>query len=739
MPEYLAPGVFVEEVSFRGKSIAGVGTSVAGMVGPMRTGPLRGKPEPVTSYEEFKRTFGDEEALDFGGGDVLNHCAIAAKAFFDNGGKQLYPVRTIAGANSVDVNGDGSDAARAVTADANDVLNFEARFPGRMGNYWLELRWREGESIGIGREQVAVPLDGDLLLLEVTGLDGTARSAGRTTPPDAAFPMDVTAIVRRDGAHYEIVGELVAAEAADENAYTSADFNTLAGDATPQLATAGLADAPGRNVIFRRIRANGRDGGAIANDTFGRMAFDAGAELDVFTGGVDVGDATTELLGVFVGDGANFRALDALNDSIDADLDIPVLVVLSNQQRLIELEYRNFDLDVRTRNREDNPGEVVYTYGDISVSSDDDRRIAEVLTATPDGQAARVSPISCTVADDADTEGIVGALISLFDADRLNPNPERFVEPRSLISMGETTAGTDGPAVLPIDYSGESHIVMGSTGFEALAEAEDVAIVMTPAAAADPTNHLGIAMAMRTHCARMRYRVGIVDARRGMSISEVRDLRARFGSDSRLALYYPWVVTPDPTSERRPSINVPPSGFVAGVYAKTDVDRGVHKAPANVIVQGALRFAQDINRFQQELLNPNGVNCLRFIKRSGNVVWGGRTLSTDVEWQYVNVRRYFLYLERSIETSTQWAVFEPNGPKLWDNVRSAVEDFLYNEWFNGKLLGGSPKDAYFVRCDRSTMTQADIDNGRMVCLVGVSPLRPAEFVIFRVGQITADA
>ena len=118
---------------------------------------------------------------------------------------------------------------------------------------------------------------------------------------------------------------------------------------------------------------------------------------------------------------------------------------------------------------------------------------------------------------------------------------------------------------------------------------------------------------------------------------------------------------------------------------------------------------------------------------------GGRTLATDVEWQYVNVRRYFIYLERSIDNSTQWAVFEPNGSRLWDNIRSSVEDFLYNEWFNHRLLGASPKEAYFVRCDRSTMTQNDIDNGRMVCLVGVAPLRPAEFVIFRIGQKTADA
>jgi phage tail sheath protein FI len=203
-------------------------------------------------------------------------------------------------------------------------------------------------------------------------------------------------------------------------------------------------------------------------------------------------------------------------------------------------------------------------------------------------------------------------------------------------------------------------------------------------------------------------------------------------------MYYPWVITADPSGARR-TITVPPAGFVAGIYANTDVTRGVHKAPANEPVLGALGFAQEINRFQQELLNPNGINCLRSFPGRGHRVWGGRTLSSDPEWIYVNVRRYFLYLERSVDKSTQWVVFEPNGERLWANVRSAVEDFLYNEWFNGRLLGSSPKEAYFVRCDRSTMTQNDLDYGRLVCLVGVAPLKPAEFVIFRIGQKTADA
>jgi phage tail sheath protein FI len=156
-------------------------------------------------------------------------------------------------------------------------------------------------------------------------------------------------------------------------------------------------------------------------------------------------------------------------------------------------------------------------------------------------------------------------------------------------------------------------------------------------------------------------------------------------------------------------------------------------------VLGALRFESDINFAQQELLNPAGVNCLRFFPGRGYRVWGARTASSDPEWKYVNIRRYFNYLERSIDNSTQWVVFEPNGERLWSNIRETISSFLYNEWTSGALLGASPKEAYFVKCDRSTMTQNDLDNGRLICLIGVAAIKPAEFVIFRIGQKTADA
>ena len=222
----------------------------------------------------------------------------------------------------------------------------------------------------------------------------------------------------------------------------------------------------------------------------------------------------------------------------------------------------------------------------------------------------------------------------------------------------------------------------------------------------------------------------------------MRELRGGIDS-TRAALYYPWVITPNPltgSNSLQPlEIALPPSGFVCGIYARSDVERGVHKAPANQVVRGALRFEPAINAAQQELLNPIGVNCLRAFSGRGLRVWGARTLSNDPEWKYLNVRRYFNYLGASIDRGTQWAVFEPNNDTLWANVRATISDFLDNEWRSGALLGNKPEQAYFVRCDRTTMTQDDLDHGRLVCLVGVAMVKPAEFMILRIDQMTADA
>ncbi len=157
------------------------------------------------------------------------------------------------------------------------------------------------------------------------------------------------------------------------------------------------------------------------------------------------------------------------------------------------------------------------------------------------------------------------------------------------------------------------------------------------------------------------------------------------------------------------------------------------------MVYGLTKFEMNINQGRNEVLNPEHINALRFFPGRGNRVWGARTMSSDPEWMYVNVRRLFIYLEHSIDKATQWAVFEPNGEALWRNISRTVTDFLEVQWRNGALMGRSPEEAFFVLCDRSTMSQNDLDNGRLICLIGVAPVKPAEFVIFRIGQWTADA
>ncbi|HEY2115096.1 MAG TPA: phage tail sheath subtilisin-like domain-containing protein, partial [Candidatus Angelobacter sp.] len=303
--------------------------------------------------------------------------------------------------------------------------------------------------------------------------------------------------------------------------------------------------------------------------------------------------------------------------------------------------------------------------------------------------------------------------------------------------------GNDGQRPSFIEYEGDTDTnTLAKTGLVSFEDIDEISIVAAPGStfgynAPDYKDDASTILTLLiAHAERMHYRIAVLDSGNDQSIADVRALRAKLDS-SYAALYYPWITILDPVT--RKEINLPPSGFVAGIYARNDIQRAVYKAPANEVVSVAINFEKVLNKAQQDILNPLGINCFRFFEDRGLRLWGARTISSDPEWKYVNLRRYFAYLEHSIDKGTQWAVFEPNGDLLWANVRRTVSDFLLNEFQNGALLGDKPEKAYFVRCDRSTMTQNDLDNGRLVCLVGVAALRPAEFVIFRIGQWTADS
>ena len=236
------------------------------------------------------------------------------------------------------------------------------------------------------------------------------------------------------------------------------------------------------------------------------------------------------------------------------------------------------------------------------------------------------------------------------------------------------------------------------------------------------------------------YRFAVLDPPPECSTSDIQAIRSQIDSTN-AALYYPWVLIANSqvNLEAPAPITVPPSGFICGIYARVDAQRGVFKAPANEALLGAIGFERTISDSEANMLNGIGINCLRFFPGQGNLVWGARTTSSDPEWKYVNIRRYLTYLERSIDSGTQWVVFEPNDPILWASVTEQINDFLTAEWRKGALVGTKPSDAFFVRCNSSTMTQDDIDNGRLICMIGVAPIRPAEFVIFRIGKFAASS
>jgi phage tail sheath protein FI len=240
-----------------------------------------------------------------------------------------------------------------------------------------------------------------------------------------------------------------------------------------------------------------------------------------------------------------------------------------------------------------------------------------------------------------------------------------------------------------------------------------------------------------THCEVNRFRFAVVDSLRSQANASLVDPRSEVDDTKYGAFYYPWIWISDPRSGNRKQ--VPPGGAVCGIYALTDNTRGVFKAPANETVAGAIDLEYDINQGAQEVLNPKGANVIRRFPGRGIRVWGARTMSSDPLWKYVNVRRLFIFLEASIYNSTQWVVFEPNDQRLWARVKQTVTLFLRTQWREGALFGAKEEEAFSVAVGRETMTEDDILNGRLIIEIGVAPVRPAEFVIFRIFQKTQEA
>lgn len=270
------------------------------------------------------------------------------------------------------------------------------------------------------------------------------------------------------------------------------------------------------------------------------------------------------------------------------------------------------------------------------------------------------------------------------------------------------------------------------TGIEAFQEISDVSIMAVPGIT-DPN----VQAKLVAHCEGLTSRFAVLDAPlSATSVDELNTHKSAYDT-SYAALYAPWIQVFDPLLKR--PVFLPPSGSVCGIYARTDIERGVHKAPANEVVRSCTGLSVTYNAAEQGKLNPNGVNLIRALPGQGIRVWGARTCSSDGNWKYVNVRRLFIFLEESIRANTNWAVFEPNDEGLWSRVKGSISLFLETQRRNGALMGSTPEEAYYVEVGRNTMSQDDILNGRLICEIGVAPVRPAEFVIFRITQKMQDA
>jgi phage tail sheath protein FI len=807
VPEYLAPGVYVEETSFRAKSIEGVGTSTTGFVGPTRKGPVGDTPEIITSFNDFERIYGGLDDLDFGNGPRTNYLAHGVRAYFDNGGSRLYVSRVF-----LQKPGDAGVASVPVIEDQqnqNNAISFVSRFPGVAGNGTISMRLTKAPaSVNSLRRSP----EGTMVLVKNVAA-GPARVEGGTPP----FSIDDGSLLKLavggNNEQIEFKGqpaEAIANVALDANNPTVITANngsieievdgvkqkiTLPpGNYTPEEVAALINQR--MRAGYARVTTAQEQGGAnrivIGSDRRGRAA--------------TVSVKTSAIYG-FDQDEAESNANKA------ADNNVPDLGRVTIDDIDALLQDPNNVIDVRAT--ESSTGKLLLsttatglqaTLGLVApqgqeVSAHEALGLA-VAPAVP-GSAAVALGYYVKEGDSYETDQNVK--LDLVTLEASEPYPDENDAP-NILTMAAVTVDGDGKLMTfedmgfdrthprwigyvmaenptrRIDALEQSHAIsIGSavTGFQlrntffpGTAEAkeyklddgddglepntgayiaplqklevlEDIAIVAAPGHSSF-ADFPGIQREIIKHVEkRGYYRIGVFDTPPAQAISEARSVRSQIDSKY-AALYYPWVVVANPLA--RPGvesipreITLPPSGFVCGIYARNDVERGVFKAPANEVVRGALRFETDINFAQQEVLNPLGVNCLRYFPGRGYRLWGARTASSDPEWKYVNVRRYFNYLESSIDRGTQWAVFEPNGERLWANVRETISSYLYNEWRNGALLGASPKEAFFVRCDRTTMTQNDLDNGRLICLIGVAVIKPAEFVIFRIGQKTADA
>ncbi|TWT91735.1 phage tail sheath subtilisin-like domain-containing protein [Stieleria varia] len=777
MPQYFSPGVYVEEVDSGPRPIQGVSTSVAGMVGVTQRGPTSGKPVLVTSFNEFMSTFGgfldtpDEATISSGGWDDPTgeggywwRFPHAVKGFFDNGGQQLYVKRVFAKPQS---SGKGAQASSGTLTKGVAIDLVRDCKKGA-----LEIKLAHLIGVEVGKEfaitmqgsTVAVPDEAGNAKFVVQAYDPSTNTVRFENGKGVGQSLSV-----KDGYSAEI--ETIQQVAANPTLQFTAKALGAWGDqmhvrVQPMVAATlslQFSDTEDANPVSTTLAAdvtepvapattwtietvddlNDKDVVVIQGKRFTLTMVDA-ANHKKFT--VENGEKWNK--------GTAVRKIRKANKADAATGSTTIKVASSDRLykgAIVELDnLKKKERFVVEAAKEgivtlSSATEEQYLEGDyvrlIEATVQIQSRVGDTILAEEEFSSLRLTK-------ETDTNSIVYRIkdrSALVSVKNLGSPEVTDIANFPIATNGRTQPlkeGKDNFQDLKVeDFVGEDGGSGKRSGIQALEDIDDISLVVVPGIWSPVVRAATI-----QHCEMMKYRFAILDPPPRLSIEGVRAYRTPI--DTRYAaLYYPWIRLRDPSTST--NIEVPPSGHLAGLYARVDTERGVHKAPANEILNGILPanpvtgvggLLQDVTKREQDLLNPEGINALRFFPGRGQRVWGARTVSSDSNFKYVNVRRIFNFIERSIDEGTQFVVFEPNDSQLWSRVRQTINNFLNTQWRSGMLEGRTAEEAYYVACDRGvTMQQDDIENGRLICEVGIAPVFPAEFVIFRIQKFTADS
>jgi len=785
MPEYLAPGVYIEEIEIGAKPIEGVSTTTTGFIGMAERGPLD-KPTLVTSFAEYQRIFGGYlSEKNYGNKRWLPY---AVEGFFVNGGQRLY-ISRVATDEARHSSGFLPDITRAAARDNGAGVGVASvRDTTAMEEVLLRRDDPRSNSMRFVKSTKAITLDVSLNETCATDTEIIKMEKG-------AASYDIQESVRTRGVRITLddVADLAAEDVLIINDETNSEICTVKSvdiDTKTITVRPPLKSGHSEDVELNKLTPSTTTKKPILEVWAGSITIpvaDTDTDLNQ-TDAVRIGDeyfiikATDEDHAIFVEEAtvrhpAGGSEVEQLTPAIRVEAadegtwgnKIKIVTSESSISSAIltsparDQDY--LDLDTVT-GMEKGTVLLLHTsptaYGTVTevIKTEDTTRVKlqnmiaesfelglEVSTVefdfmvNFDGTDESFRDLSMNEDHSRYIEKVItGGTSRLIRVEDVRATGGQGLPKISVPAEGgvwKLAGGNDG---IPTDdelnttYEGkDSPEPADRKGLYTLKNVDDINIVAIPGIT---TQHLQNKLII--HCeTTMKDRFAVLDSEEKADLDRIQKQRNLHDSKY-AALYYPWVRVFDQLSKKR--TNVPPSGYMCGIYARSDIERGVHKAPANEIVRGALGLEEFdgvkrvITKGQQDILNPKGVNCIRAFRGRGIRVWGARTISSDSLWKYINVRRLFIFLEESIEEGTQWVVFEPNDEKLWARVRQTITQFLTRVWRDGALMGTTPGEAFFVRCDRTTMTQDDIDNGRLIVLIGVAPVKPAEFVIFRIAQ-----